>query len=98
VEDTVFRPKIAIGPRAKCSAAGIRTKYVKAIAACVLLYSIIPLSAAKASSFCGPYDSIDVLGGEYRINSNAWGSTPGEQCVTASSDSTYFSVTHPTHA
>jgi cellulose 1,4-beta-cellobiosidase len=94
MENAVFGPKIVIGSRARCSAEGIRTKV---IVVCVLLYSIIPLRAAQASLFCGRYDSIDVLGGEYRINSNVWGSTPGEQCIEASSDSTYFSVTHSTH-
>jgi len=97
MENAVFRPKIVIRSRAGCSAEGIRTKYVKVIVACVLLYSIMPLRAAKASLFCGRYDSIDVLEGEYRINNNVWGSTPGEQCIEASSDSTYFSVTHSTH-
>ena len=75
----------------------ISFKFLKVVVASILLYAVVPPVTVHASSFCGPYDSINVLGGEYRINSNVWGSTPGEQCIEASSTSTYFSVTHSTH-
>ncbi|MCJ7729031.1 MAG: Ig-like domain-containing protein [Sedimentisphaerales bacterium] len=77
----------------------LQTRFVKFVIVCVLLYSIIPLYAARAVELCGRWDSIDVLGGEYRISNNVWGGGPGvgEQCLEAYPDSTYFAVYHSTH-
>jgi|GEM_PF-512008 len=75
----------------------ISFKFLRVVVAGILLYAVVFPVTVHASSFCGRYDTINALGGEYRINSNVWGSTPGEQCIEASSTSTYFSVTHSTH-
>jgi hypothetical protein len=93
----MFGYKIITGFYDKCLPEDIRATFLRIVAASVLLYAVVFPVTVHASSFCGPYDSINVLGGEYRINSNVWGSTPGEQCIEASSNSTYFSVTHSTH-
>lgn len=74
-------------------AAGIQRR----VFACILLCLVIPLYDARANELWGQWDSLDVLGGEYRVNNNIWGGNPGSQCVTAYPDSTYFSVTTSTH-
>ena len=72
-------------------------KHFKVFIAYAFLCSIISPYTTVASQYCGLWDSIDALEGQYTISCNVWGSTPGEQCIEASSDSTYFSVTHSTH-
>jgi cellulose 1,4-beta-cellobiosidase len=70
---------------------------IKAVFVRVVVFSVLLVCAARANELCGQWDSIDVMGGEYRINNNVWGETPGEQCITAYPNSTYFSVVHSTH-
>ncbi len=79
-------------------AGSIRARSIKAAVLCVLLYSIIPLYGAQAVEFCNG-GSVDVMGGEYHVMNNVWGSCPGvgEQCIDVDLDSTYFSVTYSTH-
>ncbi len=89
--------KNIIGPRAECHHKYIRAKSFKIIIVCALLYSIIPFHTALATLYCSPSAAIDALSGQYRINANVWGSTPGEQCLEMSANSTYFSVVHSTH-
>lgn len=47
----------------------------------------------------GKWDCIDVLGGEYRVCNNVWGSGPGvgEQVLGVDPSSTYFKVIRTTH-
>lgn len=47
----------------------------------------------------GRWDCVDVLGGEYRVCNNVWGSGPGvgEQVVGVDPSSTYFKVIRSTH-
>jgi hypothetical protein len=62
--------------------------------------SIIILFQNNYAQFTELCDSsIDVLGGEYRIYNNVWGTGEGvgDQCIDVSADSTYFSVTMSTH-
>lgn len=73
-----------------------QTKSIKAAILCMLPYLVIPPYAAQAVEFCAP-SALDVLGGEYQISNNVWGSNPGDQCITAYPNSTYFSVTTSTH-
>lgn len=75
----------------------IKTISIKAAIVCMFLYSIIPLYYAQANLLCGTWDTLNVMGGEYRIHNNIWGSNPGTQCITAYPDSTYFCVTTSTH-
>jgi len=69
---------------------------IKVIIACMFLYSIILPYAAQADVFCGRWDTIDVLGGEYRILNNVWGATT-TQCIEVDPSSTYFSVIYSEH-
>jgi hypothetical protein len=92
-----MKSKIDLGACAGYLRGFISLRPITVAVACVFLYSTVPFSAALANQLCGRWDSIDVMEGEYRINSNVWGGTPGEQCITAYQNSTYFSVTHSTH-
>ncbi len=75
----------------------IESSLVKISMACIIFHSIIPISNAKANQLCGQKDTIDVLGGEYRICNNIWGPNPGSQCIDVDPNSTYFTVTSATH-
>jgi cellulose 1,4-beta-cellobiosidase len=62
----------------------------------MLLCLVIPLYDARADELWGQWDSLDVLGGEYRVNNNIWGASTAQE-VTVYPDSTYFSVTYSEH-
>jgi hypothetical protein len=66
-----------------------------------IIYVILPARSACADSLCGDVNNrwgmLDVMGGEYRINNNIWGSNPGTQCLTLYPNSTYFSLITSTH-
>jgi Glycosyl hydrolase family 12 len=63
---------------------------------CVVACAVLPLGQARANVLTGKYDSLDVLGGEYRINNNVWGANTSQQ-VTAYTDDTFFEVTQSSH-
>ncbi len=66
----------------------------------VLFCPVISLCETRADEFCGDINDkgkiIEVNGGEYRISNNVWRG-PSRQCISASADSTYFSVISTTH-
>jgi len=79
----------------------LQTGFIKVVIVCLLFCSITPINNVQALEICGNagdrYESFDVMGGEYRIHNNIWGSSPGNQCINVYPDSTYFPVTVSTH-
>jgi hypothetical protein len=67
---------------------------------CMLFCPGILLCDTRADEFCGDINDkgkiLDVMGGGYRISNNVWRG-PSKQCLSASADSTFFSVIHTTH-
>jgi len=64
----------------------------------MLLFLIIPLYTARAVELCDG-GSMEVMGGEYHVMNNIWGSCSGvgDQCIEVDPYSTYFQVTYSTH-
>lgn len=73
-----------------------QTSSAKVVAACILVYSIIPLYTVQAVELCGRWDSIEVLEGQYHVMNNVWGAETA-QCIQVDPNSTYFSVTLSEH-
>ena len=66
------------------------------------MIALLPASQiAQADEYCHgtPTTWAPVMGGEYRVSNNVWGSGEGvgEQCLDIDLDSTYFKVTLSTH-
>jgi hypothetical protein len=63
---------------------------------CVLFVIVCTMHLnAQTGTLCGRNDYLQVLGGEYIVYNNIWGSSAGEQCIDV--NGTGFTVTLSTH-